>query len=104
MGFINQFEHDYATVAASQSAQVLGDNGQKGDIFTRLIVVPATTSPGAVSITDGAGSAITVYTGGATSITELKPTVIELGLRSTSGTWKVTTGANVSAIAVGRFT
>lgn len=98
-----RFNQAYETVAASQSDQVLGPNGGKGNILERLIIVPATTSPGAVSIKDGSGGAITVFTGGASSVGDLTPIVIEVGAISTSGAWKVTTGANVSAIGVGKF-
>jgi hypothetical protein len=94
---------DYETVAASQSAQVLGPVGGAGDILERVIIVPATTSPGAVQITDGAGSAVTIFAGGASSVASLSPIVVEVHARSTSGAWKLTTGANVSAIGVGQF-
>ena len=93
----------YETVAASQSDQVLGGAGAAGNIISKLIIVPATTSPGAVSIKDGAGGAITVFTGGATSVADLSPIVVLLDAVSTSGAWKVTTGSNVSVIAVGKF-
>jgi hypothetical protein len=93
----------YETVAASQTDQVLGTNGAIGDCLDTLIIVPATTSPGAVSIKDGSGSAITVFTGGATSVADLAPITVALNAKSAAGAWKVTTGANVSVIAVGRF-
>lgn len=95
---------DYETVAASASDQALGATGAAGDRLDSLLIVPATTSPGAVSIKDGGGSAITVFPGGAVSLTELRPILIKLGIKSLSGAWKVTTGADVSAIAVGEFT
>lgn len=94
----------YETVAASQSDQVLGTTGAAGDCLAGLLIVPATLSPGAVSIKDGSGSAITVFPGGASSLTELKPLHIPLNAISTSGAWKVTTGTNVSVIATGQFT
>lgn len=93
----------YETVAASQTAQVLGVTGGTGDYITGLLVIPATTSPGNVLLLDGATS-ITVFTGGATSVGSLTPFLIPLGLRSVSGAWKVTTGANVSVIGIGIFT
>lgn len=93
----------YETVAASQTDQVLGTNGAIGDSLQTLIIVPATTSPGAVSIKDGTGSAITIFTGGATSVADLAPIVVPINARSSVGAWKVTTGAAVSVIAVGRF-
>jgi hypothetical protein len=66
--------------------------------------VPTTTSPGAVSVKDGAGSAITIFTGGATSVSNLVPFYVPLGIKSVAGAWKVTTGSAVSAIASGAFT
>lgn len=98
------FNSDYETVAASQTDQALGPTGHKGDILERIIIVPATTSPGAVSIKDGGGSAITIFAGGATSVTTLTTIVVELGMRSIVGAWSMTTGASVSAIAIGRLT
>lgn len=94
----------YETVAASQTTQTLGATGATGDFLSGVLVVPATTSPGNVQIKDGAGSAITVFTGGASSVSNLVPFFIPLGMYSTAGAWQVTTGANVSAIGIGRFT
>jgi len=94
---------DYETVAASQTDQALGATGATGDYLSGVLVVPATTSPGAVSIKDGAGSAITVFTGGASSVSNLVPFFVPVGAKSTAGAWKVTTGASVSAIATGDF-
>lgn len=93
---------EYETVAASQTAQVLGGSGALGDYLHGILVVPATLSPGNIIILDDATS-ITVFTGGASSITELRPFFIPLGMVSVSGAWKVTTGANVSCIAIGNF-
>lgn len=95
---------EYETVAASQTTQTLGATGGTGDYLDHLLVVPATTSPGNVQIKDGAGSAITVFTGGASSVSNLVPFSIPLGLYSAAGAWQVTTGANVSVIAAGNFT
>lgn len=94
----------YETVAASQSAQVMGATGAAGDYLLGVLIVPATTSPGAVTITDGTGSAITIFAGGSTSVSNLVPFMVPIGAISTSGAWQVTTGTNVSAIGVGRFT
>lgn len=95
---------EYETVAASQTDQSLGATGAAGDYLSGVLIVPATTSPGAVSIKDGAGSAITVFTGGASSVSNLVPFFVPLGIKSGAGAWKVTTGSNVSAIGVGNFT
>lgn len=94
----------YETVAASQTDQSMGATGATGDYLAGLLVIPATTSPGAVSIKDGAGSAITVFTGGALSVSNLVPFFVPLGAISVAGAWKVTTGTNVSAVGVGAFT
>jgi hypothetical protein len=91
----------YETVAASQSDQVCGTTGLLGDIIDKLIIIPATTAAGNVSIKDGSGSAISVFVTG--TLTDLHPIVLPLGMKSISGGWKVTTGANVSAICIGRF-
>jgi len=94
----------YETVAASQTAQVLGTNGAVGDVLEGVLIVPATTSPGTVAILDGATS-VTIFTGGAGSVSNLVPFWVNLGgIKSVSGAWKVTTGASVSALAAGRFT
>lgn len=93
---------NYETVAASQTDQVLGAAGAAGDVLERLVIRPAAANAGSVMIKDGAsGPDITVYV--AQSAAPLTPVVVELGVRSTSGGWRVTTGANVSVIAVGQF-
>jgi len=96
------FVGGYETVAASATAQVLGASGAVGDYIAGLLVIPATTSPGNVILLDNATS-ITVFTGGASSVSNLVPFFIPLGVKSVSGAWKVTTGANVSVIASGNF-
>ena len=93
----------YETVAASQTAQVLGATGAAGDYISGVLVTPASTSPGAIALLDGAIS-ITVFTGGASSVSNLVPFFIPLGMISVSGPWKLTTGASVSCIGIGNFT
>lgn len=95
---------EYETVAASQTDQALGATGGTGDYLAAILIVPATTSPGAVSIKDGAGSAITIFTGGTDSVSNLVPFTIPLGITSAAGAWQVTTGTNVSCIGIGNFT
>lgn len=96
------YKTDYETVAASQTAQVLGPTGAAGDILERLIIVPATTAAGTVAIKDGSDTAINVFVTG--TLADLTPIVIPIGARSRTGAWAITTGANVSVIAVGAFT
>jgi hypothetical protein len=95
---------EYETVAASQTTQSLGATGAAGDWIDGLLVVPATTAPGNVLLRDGAGSDITLFAGGASSVSNLVPFFIPLGMISGSGAWKVTTGSNVSCIGIGNFT
>jgi hypothetical protein len=97
----------YKTVAASQTATVLGTTGAQYDYLAGVLVVPATTAPGNVLIRDGNGSDITVFVGGASSVGDLRPFMVPLGLyalAATTGGWRVTTGANVSVIGIGKFT
>jgi hypothetical protein len=94
---------EYETVAAGQTAQTLGATGGSGDYISGILVVPATTSPGNVLLLDNAIS-ITVFTGGASSVSNLTPFMIPLGMISVSGAWKITTGSNVSCIGIGNFT
>lgn len=93
----------YETVAASQTAQVLGSTGAAGDYLAGLLIVPASVSPGNVILLDNAVS-ITVFAGGTNSLTELRSFYLPFGLKSASGAWKVTTGANVSVVGMGLFT
>lgn len=92
----------YETVAASQTGQVLGGSGAKGDYISHILVIPATTSPGVVTLLDKATS-IPVFVGGASSVPSLIPFTIPIGANSAAGPWSITTGANVSCIAFGRF-
>lgn len=95
---------EYETVAASATAQTLGATGATGDFLAGVLIIPATPSPGAVAIKDGSGSAITIFTGGSSSVSSLVPFFVPVGAKSTAGAWQVTTGANVSAIGFGDFT
>jgi hypothetical protein len=81
----------------------LGATGGTGDYISGILVVPATLSPGNVLLLDNATS-ITVFAGGASSVLTLHPFFIPLGMVSVSGAWKITTGANVSCIGIGKFT
>lgn len=96
---------EYETVAASATDQALGATGATGDYLASVLIIPATAAAGAVSIKDGAGSAISIFAGGGTTaLPTLAPIFVPLGIYSLAGAWKVTTGTNVSVIAVGNFT
>lgn len=91
----------YETVAASQTDQVLGPTGAKGDYLERLIITVGTAATAATSIKDGSGSSIPILPnspGGGIGVY-----VVEVGAYSTSGTWQVTTGAGSTVVAVGKF-
>ena len=92
----------YETVAASQTAQVLGATGRTGGILHKLVIVPATSAAGAVSIVDGSTSIQVFAGGGITALADLKPIVLDLNVKA-AGQWKITTGANVACIGIGWF-
>jgi len=93
------FGKTYEAVAASQTDQALGTTGAAGDVLEVLVCTVATAATSAVSIKDGSGSAIPVLA--ANTPIGVYPVVI--GARSTSGAWKVTTAAGVTAIGIGTF-
>ena len=105
MSGVNQpYRYSYEQVAASQTAQVLGGTGAKGDYLHRLICTVATAATSTVTLIDGAG------TGNLTHV--ILPAIvgggvgtysIEVGAASANGAWKVTTGAGVEVMAIGIF-
>jgi hypothetical protein len=94
----------YETVAASATAQALGATGATGDYLAGVLVFPAIAGCGVVTILDNAITIGTFPGGGTTALADLKPFLIPVGLFSVSGAWKITTGASVSAVGIGRFT
>lgn len=92
---------NYETVAASQTAQVLGTTGALGDYLSHVVFQPTTTAPGTCTILDGATVIFTFTTG---TLADLRPIVVPIGAYSVLGALKITTGANVTATAFGRFT
>jgi hypothetical protein len=106
--FVIANNQEYKAVAASQTKAALGATGAVGDTLSTLTVVPATTSPGAITLYDGSGSTgIILFAGGATSVADLKPFTIQVNAKAVTAAnpgWFITTGANVSVMAVGNFT
>jgi len=99
MSGVNQpFGTFYETVAASQTAQVLGVTGGTGDTLMRLIVTVTTSATSQVTLLDGATSYIIVP-----AVTPVGVYQIDIGAVSVSGAWKITTGAGVSVMGVGNF-
>ena len=93
----------YVTVAASQTAQVLQTStGAVGDYLSHCVVFPTTVSPQSFTIYDNS-SAIDVFAGGTSSLSNLVPFTIPIGAISVSGAWKVTTGTGLSMTCAGKF-
>lgn len=95
---------NYETVAASQTAQTMGATGATGDYLSHVMVFPGTAACGVVTVLDNATTWGTFAGGGTTALPSLVPFMIPVGAFSTSGAWKITTGANVTAVGVGKFT
>jgi hypothetical protein len=98
---VGQRRDTYKNVIAAQTASALGATGGSNDFFSHVLIVPATTSPGAVTLVDGAVSSV-IFAGGASSVLDLKPFLVPVLANASTG-WAITTGANVSAFAVGSF-
>lgn len=88
------------------TTEALGATGAVGDYLEGVLVIPATTSPGAVTLFDGPATSpdlgITIFTGG--TVSDIKSFFLPLGMFSTVGAWQLRTGSNVSAVAIGKFT
>jgi hypothetical protein len=105
MGQFQKSATQYVTVAASQTTAPVGGINCYLESVT---IIPASSAAGAVSILDGSTTIITIPTLAATGTgTQVQvPYKVDLGIRATSAStgFKITTGAAVSCIAVGRFT
>lgn len=96
---------EYEAVPASTADAICGATGGVGDYIGGVLVTPTTKSPGPVSIKDGSsGTPIPLFAGGADSISTLHPFFIPLGIRCSAAGWRLTTGANLTALPVGNFT
>ena len=98
-GVSNPYAYFYETVAASQTAQLLGTTGAKGDYLHRLIITVTTAATSTVTLIDNATSIVITAAN-----TPIGVYSVEFNAASVSGAWKVTTGAGASVIAVGIFT
>ena len=98
------YRYQYEHVAASQSAQVLGATGAKGDYLHRIVCTVSTSASGNVVIVDGSGTGILTHTVlPALAGTGVNVYNIELNAVSQDGAWKITTGAGVEVMAIGIF-
>jgi len=93
--------NEYETVAASQTAQVLGATGAVGDYIEGVLCVVSTASTSQVTLLDNATSIVILPNSVGPGIGSY---YIPLGLTSVSGAWKITTAAGVAVIATGDFT
>ena len=99
-GVSNPYAYAYETVAASQTAQVLGGTGAKGDYLHRLIISVNTVATATMTVLDGSTS-IPLLTGSATLVPGVYS--VEMNMAAATGPWKITTGAGATVIAVGIF-
>ena len=100
MSGVNQpFGTFYETVAASQTAQVLGVTGAAGDTLMRLIITVGTAASSTVALLDNATSYAIMAAN-----TPIGVYTIEINAVSVNGAWKITTGAGATVMAVGNFT
>jgi hypothetical protein len=99
-GIERDYGYQYETVAASQTAQVLGGSGAAGDYLHRLIVTVNTAATSTVTLTDGVTAIPIVPANVGSGVGVLS---IELNMASLTSGWKVTTGAGVTVVAVGQF-
>ena len=99
MSGVNQpFGTFYETVAASQTAQVLGTTGAAGDTLMRLIITVGTAATSTVALLDNATSYAIMAAN-----TPIGVYTIEINAVSVSGAWKITTGAGATVMVVGNF-
>ena len=97
-GVNNPYQYPYETVAAGQTAQVLGTNGAVNDYLHRIIVTVSATASSTVSIIDGSTTVLDIPANTPVGVYSL-----ELNLNAVTGPWKVTTGAGAAVLAVGLF-
>jgi hypothetical protein len=105
IGGVENGANKYQLVAASSTATALtgGSGGAAGDYLSHCVAFPTTTSPGVVTIIDNVTSVYS-FPGGGSSTSNLVPFAIPVGSLSSSGAWKITTGAGISVVCTGKFT
>jgi hypothetical protein len=89
--------------AAASTTKALGAAGAIGDYLSHVVIVPSSLSPGAVQIKDGSGTATDIFAGGASSLTNLVPFTVPLGMKSKVGGWSIITLTGATAYGVGDF-
>ena len=99
MSIVSPNRYPYETVAASQTAQVLGGTGAVGDYLHRIVVTVTTTGTSTLSVIDGSTTVLTMAAN-----TPVGVYSIEINAAAATGPWKITTGAGATVMAVGFFT
>ena len=99
MSITSPNRYPYETVAASQTAQVLGGTGAVGDYLHRIVVTVTATGTSTLSVLDNSTTVLTMAAN-----TPIGVYSLEINAASASGPWKITTGAGVTVLAVGFFT
>jgi len=98
-GVQNPYRYQYETIAASQTAQVLGGTGAVGDYLQRLIITCNNNTAASVTLTDGSLTGVLIVP----ATTPVGIYSIQIGACSASGAWKITTGSGVTVMTVGIF-
>lgn len=90
---------NYTAIAAGQTAAAAFAG--VGAYLSHVVLQPAAVGAGTTTILDGT-TVIYTYTAG--TLSDLRPVVVPLGTRSRNGSWNITTGANMAAVAFGKAT
>jgi hypothetical protein len=93
----------YVTAAVSATTTLQSSTGATGDYLDHVVVFPSATNAGTLAVIDNATTLVTWPGGSGTALLSLLPFTIYVGAVSRSGAWKLTLGAGVTALAVGRF-
>ena len=91
------YQYPYETVAASQTAQVLGTNGAANDYLHRIVVTVSTALTSTVSVIDGSTALVSIPATQAAGVY-----VIPLGI-ATTGAITATCSGNSNCRVVGLF-
>lgn len=98
----NEFDSErlsYTAIAASQTAAAAFAG--TGAYLSHVVLQPAAVGAGTTTILDGT-TVIYTYTAG--TLSDLRPITVPVGSRSRNGSWNITTGASMAALAFGKAT
>lgn len=93
----------YVSFAVSTFGLVQSSAGTSTDFLDFIQVFPATSTCGGITVSDSTTGVFT-YTGGTVvSLPDLRPFTINVGAFSRVGPWRISTGGNITCVAVGKF-